>query len=57
MRGNTVNNMKLMIIAKIMETRTRFLQTTCSECIYEPHIKITLEYVVVASYASLLDRG
>ena len=33
MRGNTVNNMKLKIIAKIRETRTRFLQPTCSECI------------------------
>ena len=32
MRGNTVNNMKLMIIAKIRETCTRFLQPTRSEC-------------------------
>jgi len=34
MRGNTVNNMKLTIIAKIRETPTRFLQPTCSECIW-----------------------
>jgi len=33
MRGNTVNNMKLTIIAKIRETCTRFLQPTHSECI------------------------
>jgi hypothetical protein len=32
MRGNTVNNTKLMTIAKIRETRTRFLQPTHSEC-------------------------
>jgi len=33
MRGNTVNNMKLTIIAKFRETHTRFLQPTRSECL------------------------
>jgi len=32
-KHSRVNNMKLTIIAKIRETRTRFLQPTCSECI------------------------
>ena len=33
LRGNTVNNRKLTIIAKIRETHTRFLQPTRSECL------------------------
>ncbi len=33
MRENTVSNRKLTIIAKIRETRTRFLQPTRSECL------------------------
>jgi hypothetical protein len=32
-RGNTVNNMKLTVIAKIGETCTRFLQPTRRECV------------------------
>ncbi len=36
--SGVINNMKLTIIAKIRETRTRFLQPTCSKCLFGRYV-------------------